>query len=366
MARKELNGRIYEDDSEARFPIEKWKSVCALDFLALPVSEEYGGMGESLLTTALAMKTLAANCKDEGLVFSLCAHLCTCLVPISLFGTPSQKRKYLPGLCKGELIGANGTSEAGAGSDLSLIQTKVERVAQGYRLDGSKIFVTNASIADVLIIYARHSAGSAGANLSAFIVDRSTPGIGLGQTWKKMGLRTSPMSEMTFDDCRVGEDARLGRERFGLAMFNRSMIWERVLMAAYHIGAMELQFNEALDYSNSRSQFGSRIGKFQMVAEKLVKMRVGIEAAKALLYQTCWKLDQGCERTSDASILKLVASEAKVANSLDAVQIFGAYGFMKESLVEKQLRDSIGARIYSGTTEIQKKLIADELERVDE
>ena len=137
-------------------------------------------------------------------------------------------------------------------------------------------------------------------------------------------------------------------------------------MAAYHIGAMELQFNEALDYSNSRSQFGSRIGKFQMVAEKLVKMRVGIEAAKALLYQTCWKLDQGCERTSDASILKLVASEAKVANSLDAVQIFGAYGFMKESLVEKQLRDSIGARIYSGTTEIQKKLIADELERVDE
>lgn len=366
LAKKGLNDQVFEDDETERFPIEKWKKICELGILELPIEHKYNGLGESITTTALAIKTLAAHCMDEGLVFSLCAHLCTCLIPIYLFGNEKQKEKYLPGLMKGDLIGGNGTSEADAGSDLSLIETKIEKSGEDYCLKGAKIFVTNASIADVLIIYARHNDGAKNANLSAFIVEKGIQGLSLGQKWNKMGLRTSPMSEIILDDCRLTKDCLLGRERFGLALFSKSMLWERVLMAAYHIGAMELQYNTAFSYATKRKQFDTRIINFQGVSDKLVKMRMNIETANLLLYKTCWKFDNDTMSVANASMLKLFTSESKVENSLDAVQIFGGYGFMKEFLVEKQLRDSIGAKIYSGTSEIQKKLIIEDIGEIDE
>jgi alkylation response protein AidB-like acyl-CoA dehydrogenase len=366
IAVKSLNNNIFKDDGEMRFPMEKWEICCNSGIIQLAVPEKYEGLGKSILTTALAIKTLSRYCQDEGLVFSICAHLCTCLIPILMYGSEEQKKFYLPKLSSGEFIGGNGTTEANAGSDLSLMSTTVEKSAAEYIINGSKIFVTNGTIADLLIIYAVHKDGIKFANISAFLLEKSNPTFQIGQVWEKMGIRTSPICEILLNECHVKENALLGRERLGLAVFNTSMLWERVIMAAYHIGAMELQFNTVFQYANDRKQFGQKLTQFQNIADQLVKMRLNIETAKLLLYQTCWKFDNDKIDISNASMLKLHTSESKVENSLHAVQIFGAYGYMKEYLVEKQLRDSIASKIYSGTSEIQKKLIIENIGLINE
>ncbi|MDP4181572.1 MAG: acyl-CoA dehydrogenase family protein [Bacillota bacterium] len=363
---KKLNdGNIFEDDDKQAFSREKWKSCAETDIFALSLEEQYGGMGESMLTMALAIQALGRYCNDEGLIFSACAHFCTCIVPIWQLGTEFLKEKYLPKLLTGEYIGGNGSTEADAGSDLSSMITKVTKDGNDYLLNGSKIFVTNGPIADVLILYGIHQDGIKLANISGFVVEKGFLGASVGQTFHKMGLRTSPLAEIILNDCRIPEENLLGRERFGIMGFNKSMYWERILMSAYHLGAMEQQFNIALDYSKKRKQFNTRIKDFQSVSNKLVEMRANIETSKWLLYNVCWKYDTGKVDLADASMVKLVVSNAKVKNSLDAVQIFGAYGYMKEYLVEKQLRDSIAATIYSGTSEIQKKIISENLENID-
>lgn len=366
IAEKKLNNDVFNDDENEKFPKDKWKQICESGILGIAVDENYGGLGESITSMALAIKTLAAHCMDEGLVFSVCAHFCTCLIPIFLFGNQEQKNRYLVKLVTGELIGGNGSTEASAGSDLSLMETTITKSNNEYILNGSKIFVTNAELSDVLIIYAKSMESAKNMNLSAFIVDMNNSGMKLGQKWHKMGLRTSPISEVLLQNCVLSKGELLGREGFGLVYFNQSMIWERIIMAAYHIGAMELQYNNVFKYANNRSQFGSKIIKFGEISDKIVKMRTNIEAAKLLLYNTCWKHENGTLNTADASMLKLFTSESKVQNSLDAVQIFGGYGFMKEFLVEKQLRDSIGAKLYSGTSQIQKRLIIEGIGEINE
>ncbi len=362
MCKRKLNDNVYEDDENARFPMEKWKLCGNFGIQGLPIPEEYGGIGKSMLTTALGIKSLAYGCKDEGLVFSVCAHMLTCAIPIWRFGTDFQKEKYLSKLSSGELIGGNGITEADAGSDLSSVSTSAVKQSGGYLINGTKIFVSNSPIADILIIYAKHSNGIKMADISAFIIEKGDGGFKIGQVFNKMGLRTCPIAEVLLNDCITGEENLLGRERLGMLVFNHSMIWERIIMGAYHIGSMEQQFEEVLSYANIRKQFNQKLKKFQSISDKLVEMKARIEQAKLMLYHACWKYDNNTLEVSDASMLKLVTSEAKVSNSLDAIQIFGAYGYMKEYQVEKQLRDSLAAKIYSGTNEIQKKIIAEKLE----
>ena len=359
-----LNDNIFIDDEQAVFPIEKWKICGQFGIPGLPIPEEYGGIGRDMLTTALAIRSLGYGCKDEGLVFSICAHMLTCAIPLWCFGTQEQKTTYLPKLCSGEYIGGNGITEAGAGSDISSIAAKVEKEGNYYSLQGTKIFVTNGPVANLLVIYAKHPDGMNMLDISAFIIETDCPGFSIGQVFKKMGLRTCTLSEVVLDKVRVPEQNLLGRERRGMTVFNKSMLWERIIMGAYHIGAMEQQYELTVKYALLRKQFGQTIISFQQVSDKLVAMKMRIETAKLLLYKVCWNYDNNQADLSQAAMLKLLTSESKVKNSLSAVQIFGAYGYLKESDVEKQLRDSIAATLYSGTSEIQKNIISERLGRV--
>jgi L-prolyl-PCP dehydrogenase len=363
LSHRYLNGEVFTDDETAAFPLEKWNRCGECGLPGLPVPEQYGGGGASLLTTALAIRTLARTCADEGLVFSLCAHICTCIIPLVTFGTKEQKKRYLPSLADGKKIGGNGSSEANAGSDLPAMKTKVEKMDAFYILNGSKLFVTNGTVADVIIIYAKHPDGMRMADISAFIIEKECRGVSVGQHFLKMGLRTSPLCEILLSDCAVPQDNLLGRERFGMSVFNDSMLWERVVMSAYHTGAMEQQLNLVTSYAKQRKQFGKRIIGHQDIGVKLVAMKRAVETSKLLLYRTCWDYDIGNRDLAQASLLKLHTSESKVKNSVDAVHILGAYGYLKESMIEKQLRDSMAATIYSGTSEMQRKIIVEGMGR---
>lgn len=347
--------------TDSGFAHDLWRKVCGIGVLGLPVPEELGGTGGDMLTTALAIQTLGRYCHDEGLVFSLCAHLCTCLIPLAHFGTDDQKQAYVPSLADGAMIGGNGITEANAGSDSGSITTCVTPEDDGFVIHGAKTFVTNAPLADLLLIYARHEGGMKMMDVSCFVLPKDTPGLCLGQTYEKMGLETSPLSEVLLNGCRVSRSSLLGRERLGLQVFNHSMLWERILMSAYHVGAMESQFDTVLEYAGARSQFDRKIKKHDRVADLLVEMKMRLTTSRLMLHHVCWTYDRGAADLADAAMLKLQCSESKVKNSLDAVQIFGAYGYMKESAVEKQLRNSIAATIYSGTSQMQRKIIGDQL-----
>lgn len=364
LSRKGLNQNVFEDDDQANFPKHKWDLCRSFGIQGLPIPEAYGGHGQSMLTTALAIESLAASCHDEGLIFSICAHLCMCSIPILRFGSEAQKRDYLRDVASGERIGGNAISEPNAGSDLANMGTSVrqEQSRDGYLLNGTKMFVTNAPVADLLIVYARHPGGMKMLDISAFIVEKDNPGLEIGQIFKTMGLRTSTISEVVLSDCLVPREALLFREKRGMMVFNESMFWERVIMSAYHLGAMSQQYDQAMEYANQREQFGQRIIEYSRVADKLIALRMHLETLRLLLYKICWHYDTEQKMSmSEASMLKLMVSEARVQSSLDVLQIFGAYGYMKESHAEKQLRDAIAGKIYSGTSEIQKKIIADGL-----
>lgn len=363
-SRKALNENVFKHDEESTFSVRKWQICGELGIQGLPIPKAYGGSGLDLLTTALAIQHFACACKDEGLVFSICAHICTVAVPLWQYGSQAQKNKFLHKIAAGDYIGANAITETDAGSDPSGMLTTALKSGQAYILNGIKMFVTNAPVSDLLVIYARHPNGMKMMDISAFLVEKNNAGLRIGQVFKKMGLRTSAMSEIILTDCKVPFEMLLGRERWGMAIFNDAMFWERILMSAYHIGAMEQQYDTALQYANSRKQFGRDIIQFSAVSDKVIKMKMRIETAKLLLYKTCWQYDTTLQkRMADASMLKLLVADARVKSSLDAIQILGAYGYMKESDTEKQLRDSIASKIYSGTSEIQKKIITESLGR---
>ncbi len=361
LNRNGFNNSIFADDEAGKFPLEKWKLCGDIGIHGLPIPEEYGGAGQDMLTCALAIEALGYTCLDEGLIFSICAHICTCAIPIMQFGDEFQKRKFLPDLASGSHIGGNGTTEANAGSESSAMITQVVAQKDGYRLNGTKIFVTNAPVADLLIVYAKHPGGIRMLDISAFIIEKDNPGMSIGQVFQKMGLRTSPLSEVVLKNCTVKKNYCLGKEKRGMAVFNESMLWERILMSAYHIGAMEQQYRTILAHANSREQFGRKIVKHSKVADKLIRMKMRIEASQLMLYKTSWDHGRNKCDLADASKLKLMTSESKVKNSLEAVQISGAYGYMKENIIEKQLRDSMSATIYSGTSEMQKIIMGEKL-----
>lgn len=361
IEKRGFNDTVFNDDENSIFAYEKWKLLGKIGVIGLPILEEYDGAEQDLLTTALAIEALAYKCKDEGLVFSVCAHMCTCTMPLQYFGTTEQKKKYLKKLATGEYIGGNGMTEANAGSESPAIITEVKYKNNKYMLNGNKIFVTNAPVADLLIIYGKHPNGIRMLDVSAFIVEKDNNGMKVGTIYNKMGLRTSPLSEITLKDCVIEKNNLLGKEKRGMFIFNKSMLWERILMSAYHVGSMRQQFKFSKEYANSREQFGKKIIKHSNISDKIIKMKMRIESCQLMLYKTCWNYDNGNCQLADASMLKLMTSEAKIKNSIDAFQLFGGYGFIKENMVEKQLRDSMAATIYSGTSEMQKMIIGDRL-----
>lgn len=363
FAQKELNGDIVDRDAEGRFARDLWVRCADVGLHGLPIAEEYGGQGADPLTTILALEALGYGCRDNGLIFSLNAQMWSAEMPIQRFGTEEQKQRWLPGMCDGSLIGVQGMTEPGSGSDAFSLKTFAEKRGDDFVLNGTKTFITNAPIADVFVIFASTNHGAGALGISAFLVETGTPGFEIGKPFSKMGLRTSPMSELFFDDCVVSSSNLLGREGNGMAIFNHSIDWERGYILAGAVGTMQRQLETSIEYARTREQFGQPIGKFQAVSHRIVEMKMRLEAARSFLYQVGWaKLQKdGANTPTESALAKLYISEAWVQSGLDALQILGGYGYMTETELEREIRDSLASRIYSGTSDIQRNLIAGRL-----
>lgn len=359
FAERELNGEVIERDRSQTFRRDLWKQCAAIGLQGLPVPEEYGGAGLDPLSTAIALEAFGNGCRDGGLVFSLCAHLLACVVPVWKHGNETQLRRYLPGLCDGSLIGAHAITEPGSGSDTFSMRTRAERVGDAWRISGTKTFISNAPIADVAVVFAVTDPGKGFVGgITAFLLDRETRGFSSGQQFEKMGLRTSPVGELVLDGVVVRDDVVLGGVGGGSAVFSTAMDWERALLVASHLGTIERLLATSIEYVRTRSQFGQKIGKFQALAHAIADMKVQLEAARLLTYRAAWRLGQSRGAALDASIAKLFVSETLVEAAMKAVQLHGGYGFMVEYEVERALRDAIGSTIYSGTSEMQRNIIA--------
>jgi alkylation response protein AidB-like acyl-CoA dehydrogenase len=358
FGRRALQDDVSERDRTAAFSRELWARCAEFGVQGLPFPEFYGGRGLDIMSTVLAFEALGYACGDNGLLFGLNAQMWSVQMPIFRFGTEDQKQKYLPRLCDGSLIGAHGMTEADSGSDAFSLRTTAELRGDRYVVNGSKMFVSNAPVADVFVVFASVDPRKGVLGLTCLLIDRDTPGFRVSRPIGKMGLRTSPMAELVFDDCAVPVENRLGKEGRGASIFDDSMEWERSCILAPFLGTMQRQLETCLHHAKQRRQFGKRIGDFQAVSGRLVEMKVRLETGRLLLYRAAWAKQHGLPAAGDAAMAKLYLAEAALQSSLDAVQIHGGYGFTTEYDFERQVRDAVGGRLYSGTSEIQAAIIA--------
>jgi alkylation response protein AidB-like acyl-CoA dehydrogenase len=357
FARKVLDEGVEADDRAGRFPAEKWEKLASWGFFGLSAPSGLGGSGLDPMTALCVTEGLGVGCSDTGLLFSATVQAWVIIPTVLRFASEEQQRRYLPGLMDGSIIGALAMTEPESGSDAFAMKTAAEPVEDGWRLHGSKTYITNAPVAQLLICFARTGAGALG-GVSAFLVDTDTGGVKRGSAMPAQGLRTAPIGELAFEDVFLPESSVLGKPGLGLAIFNEAMEWERSFATGVYVGMLERQLDEAIAYARQRQAFGAPISGLQSVSNKLVEMKLRLETARLLLYQACWRKAQGRPMSTEAAMAKLWLSECAVASSLDAIQVHGAYGYMAESGVERALRDAVGTRIHSGTSEIQRVLIA--------
>lgn len=359
FSREVLNKGVIERDREQAFSRELWRECAGIGIQGLPVPEQYGGSGCDALSTAIGLEALGYGCHDGGLVFSLCAHMLSCVVPLWQHGNDEQRQRYLPGLCDGSLIGVHAMTEPGSGSDAFALRTKAEPDGAGFRINGTKTFISNGPEADLVIVFAMTDPrkGYHG-GVTAFLVESTAAGFKASRKFDKMGLRTAPLGELVFEDMYVPADAILGGIGAGSALFGSAMDWERICLFASHVGTMERLVEQSISHARTRTQFGQSISKFQAVAHRIVDMKVQLEAARLLTYRSAWRLGRVKSVSMDASMTKLFVSESLVDAGLAAVQIHGGYGYMTETEVERALRDAVGSTIYSGTSEMQRNIIS--------
>ena len=358
FAREVLGHDLIRRDRDEVFDREGWKRCAEFGVLRMPVPEEHGGLGLGLTDLIAVMEGFGYGTSDHGLLFAIHAHMWTTVMPILKYGSDEQKARYLPKLVSGEWVGANAASEPEAGSDVFGLRTLARKDGGDYVLDGTKMFVSNALQADVFVLYATVDRALGPTGVTAFVVEAGTPGLSISRPIQKMGLRTSSMAEVVVEGCRVPARARLGREGRGVPVFNSSMEWERGCILAGHLGAMRRHLEQCIAYARQRRQFGQPIGKFQAVAHRIADMRVRLDTCRPLVYRIGQLKDRGEPATTEAAIAKLHVSESFVASTLDAMRVFGSYGYMTEHELERELRDAVGGVFYSGTSDIQRNLIA--------
>jgi alkylation response protein AidB-like acyl-CoA dehydrogenase len=359
FAQKELSAGVAGRDRAEEFSHDLWDKCGRMGLTGLPVPENYGGSGLTPLSCAIALEGFGYGCSDGGLAFSICAHLLACVVPVWKHGHDELKRRYLPDLCAGGLIAANAMTEAQTGSDPFSMMTSAEKDRGGYRVSGSKMFCSNGPVADLALVYAvtNKSKGYHG-GITAFLIPTDTNGFRVGQRFEKMGLRTSPISELVLEDVFVPDGNIVGKVGGGAPVFAESMDWERALLGACHLGSMQRLLEGSIHYSRSRKQGGQLIGKYQAVSHQIADMKVRLEAARWLIFQAAASLDSSREAGLHAAIAKLFASEAFVDSARAGIQVMGGYGYMVESEIERTMRDALGSTIYSGTSEMQRNIIA--------
>ncbi len=358
FAREQLNYDVIENDRKAIFNHDAWKKCGEFGVQGLLVPPDYGGLGQDPLTTVAVLERLGYACKDNGLLFSINAHMWTAVSPLVHNGTEEQKKKFLPGLCDGTLIGGNAMSEPNSGSDAFALATTATKKGDKYVLNGSKIFITNGPVADVLVVFATVDKARGADGLTAFLVEKGMPGFDPSHKIEKMGVRTSPMAEVFLENCEVPVENLLGKEGGGAFLFTRSLTWERGCILASAVGAMQRLLEKCIRYANERKQGGQSIGKFQQVATKIVEMKLRVESSRHMLYHFGWVAGRRKAVYLEAAMTKLHIADAWVKCAEDAIQIHGGYGYMTEYEVERELRDAIGAKLYSGTSEVQRNIIA--------
>jgi clorobiocin biosynthesis protein CloN3 len=340
------------------FSRQEWLAAARLGITGLSIPTQNGGEGLGALDTALGLEAFTEGGADAGLAFAVGAHLLACAVPVRDFGTEPVRSALLSGMASGELVAANAMTEDGAGSDIGSLHTTVVRDGEDYVVNGVKSYVSNASAADVLVIYGTSAPDAGFLGQTALAAPRELRGIAVGEPLRKMGLDACPAARVEFSGCRVPARYRLGREGQGSVVFQHSMHWERACLLAIYLGQMQRQLHTCIEHAKRRRQFGRPIGAFQAVSHRLATMTQRLESARLLLYRACWLLDEGEVDVVATAVSKLAVSEATVANSLDAVQIFGGSGYLADAGIEAQLRDSVPSTIFSGTSDIQREIIA--------
>jgi len=360
FARQELNEGLISRDREGSFSYENWKKCAEFGIQALSVSKRYGGAEEEvdILKAMLAMEGFGYGCKDNGLALGLNAQMWTVQLPIADFGSESLKEKYLPDLVNGRAIACHALTEVEAGSDVYNMQTLAEKVEGGYLLNGAKRLITFAPIADLVLAFAYTNPKMGKWGMSAFIIEKSNPGLIISPMQDKMGMRTVPIGEMEFKDCFVSEEDRVGAEGAGFSLLNHSLEYDRSCILASQLGTMQRQLEETLSFAKNRKQFGQSIGKFQSVSNRIVDMKLRLETSRLLLYKVAWLKKTGQSAIIEAAMLKLHLGESFVASSMDAIRCQGGNGYLTEFEVERNLRDSVGGILYAGTSDIQRNIIA--------
>lgn len=359
FATKEIAPKAQEVDREARFPIETFKQLGKLDLLGLPIDAEYGGAGADYRSYAIAVEEIGRACGSTGLSYA--AHVSLGTNPIKLFGTPEQKKKYIPKLCSGEYIGCWALTEPGTGSDASAQKTTARLEGDHWVLNGTKQFITNATHADVNIIMAMTDKTLGRKGISCFIIEKDTPGFYVSKVEKKMGMRGSPTASLTMEDCKIPKENIVGEVGDGYKQALMTLEGGRISIGALALGIGQAAFDAALAYAKQREAFGQPIGKFQFIQGYLADMATQLAAARMLLYHAAYLKDHGKRVTLEGSQAKLYASEvaSKVCNM--GIQIHGGYGYIEDFPAERFLRDAKLCEIGEGTSEIQRLLIAREL-----
>ncbi len=359
FAKKEIAPRVQEHDLREEFDWQSWKKLGEFGILGLHFPEEFGGGGADVMTSVLAAEALGEAGVDGGLTLSYGAHTYLCADTIFRHGTDEQRHAYIPKLASGEWVGCMGLTEPGAGSDVASIRTRAARSGDSWVLNGSKMFITNGAIADVAVIYAKTDRSAGHAGISAFIVEKGTPGFTVSRSLHKMGVRTSPTSELVFEDCQIPYQNLLGVEGNGFMMAMQTVEWDRSALLAPFLGAVSFLLERCSRYAKQREQFGKPIAYFQAVKHKLADMKIFLEAARSLVYRIAWCKDQGRPLNHlEAAVAKLFIGDWSLNPTNDAVGLMGGYGYCHEYDVERVFRDSRLAPIGGGTSDVQKVLIS--------
>jgi isovaleryl-CoA dehydrogenase len=355
FAAQEIAPRAAEIDRNNEFPNDLWPKLGQLGLLGITIPEEYGGSGMGYLAHAIAIEEISRASASVGLSYA--AHSNLCLNQIRLNGTEAQKQQYLPALCSGEHVGALAMSEPSAGSDVVSMRLRAERQGEDFVLNGNKMWITNGPDANVYVIYARTDPEAGSKGITAFIVERDTPGFSRSPKLDKLGMRGSNTCELVFENCRVPATQILGEVGAGVRVLMSGLDYERAVLAGGPVGILQACLDVALPYVHEREQFGQSIGEFQLVQGKLADMYARCSASRAYLYAVCGALDRGEQSRKDAAAVILYTAEAATQSALDAIQLLGGNGYINDYPTGRLLRDAKLYEIGAGTSEVRRMLL---------
>lgn len=359
FAEKEVKPLAAEIDEQERFPIETVKKMGEIGLMGIPFPVEYGGAGGTNVMYSMAVEELSRVCATTGVVLS--AHTSLCTAPIYENGTEEQKMKYLPKLCSGEWIGAFGLTEPNAGTDAAAQQTFAEEKEDHFVLNGNKIFITNAEYAHVYVVFAMTDKSQGTRGITAFIVEKGTPGFSIGKKELKMGIRGSATCELIFENCIVPKENLLGRVGGGFKIAMKTLDGGRIGIASQALGIAQGAMDETVKYTKERKQFGRSIAQFQNTQFQLADLQCRVQASRLLVRLASWKKDMKMPYTMESAQAKLYCAETAMDMTTKAVQFHGGYGYTREYPVERMMRDAKITEIYEGTSEVQRLVIASNL-----